>query len=173
MTIFIWFWVAALLSPNSAWAEEGCSNDSPLIERNWEISTPSCQANSLEGVGEGTWFLPITPDRPDVITHARVQVKFVKPNEQANWVALVHFDFQDPKPYGIPFTFQRLKILWGAAGGAPQPQHSAQIDWSEQCQYAGRSMFPGQSWDVSLELPDTRELCSIPSPVLRLWGARF
>ena len=155
----------ACLMPLAAWAEQGCTGDEPLIDTQWEaVPFGGC------GVATGPWEwpLPISFDHPDLLTAARVQVSVSKPSAFTNWKAKVHFTFNDPKPYGIPFTFQKMKLFFQTIKG----ESSVEVDWSRQCEDVGRGMFPGQSFTASVDLPDTQDVCAFAGGELRVWGGR-
>lgn len=114
---------------------------------------------------EEEWRLPLSASRPDVITEARLQISLRPPADgRKNWTARVYARFPDPKPFGIPYSFEKLEIRWRDS--------SALLDWSGGCQGPGRSMFPGQSWMQEWEIPGTEGLDSLERPTFALWGSR-
>ena len=109
--------------------------------------------------------LPLSAHRPDILTEARVQISLVPPGEgKKNWSARVHARFPDPKPFGIPYSFEKVELRWRDS--------SALFDWTGGCQSPGRSMFPGQSWVQEWEIPGTEGLVELERATFSLWGSR-
>jgi hypothetical protein len=133
----------------------GCAYDDSVLQRD---------------IGPGEeWRLPYSAHRPDLVTEARIQVSLVPPGEgKKNWSARVQARFPDPKPFGIPYSFEKLEVRWGNASATA----SALLDWTGGCQSPGRSMFPGQSWIQEWEIPGTEGLPELDRPSFALWGGR-
>ena len=121
----------------------------------------------------GPWKIPLSSTRPEVLTEARLQIKM-----RDNTVDAA-FSFPDPKPYGIPFTFQGVAIefLESPNTEIETPGESGQskvtrlsLDWTDGCSGPGRSLFPGGEWDDSVSddgMPDAPEAIRV-----LLWGSR-
>jgi len=114
-------WVALVLafgvaaSVRADYENTGCSGEGPLIVveallepvAQWE--TGGILYRSEE------WRLPVSPHRPDVLTEARLKIEM-------NWTDHFYeagdlkwsFTFNDPKPFGLPFSFQAMAFtpLW-------------------------------------------------------------
>lgn len=135
----------------------------PLTQLNW-VHLPLDQTPKLLG----EWRLPISANRPEMITEARVQLQLLKA-EKGGWKLRLAFSFPDPKPFGIPFTFQKARLTFTAAGEI----YRAEYDWSQDCSGPGRSMFPGQSWSTLVDLPKNFDFSALENPVFQLWGARI
>jgi hypothetical protein len=145
---------------SGAAAGDECATQAPLI------SPPGWKEIQLATAPEilGEWPLPLSSEKPDVLTAARVRLTLLKDGK-----ARLEFTFVDPKPYGIPFTFQRAELLWDG----PDGPRSVSIDWSMGCAYAGRSLYPGQSWAVEMDLPDALADGTFEMLRFRLRGSRF
>jgi len=150
-------------------AEESvpCIDTAPLLRANWDTFP-------VEGdTTLGTWQLPVSASQPDLLTEARLQASVsISPSAMGPGQCQLHllFSFPDPKPYGIPFSFQKVRFTWNA----PAPR-SLELDWSDNCQGVGRSLFPGQSWSLSVEIPHesgAQAPCEFSDPELLLWGSR-
>jgi len=159
MIFLIWFVLFA--SQSLAFGETGCLADQALIAQTTRAESESCG----QPVSVGPWKLPISWDRPDVITAAQIEVEFRKPDQGSNWIAVVHLSFPDPLPLGIPFTFQKANLLWA--------HQEYEIDWSADCRNVGLGMFPGQSFDRIIELAQTEDVCELGELTFKLWGGRY
>lgn len=155
---------AVALTPESSFADEaGCWDEDPLLQVGWEsLSIPEVPTV----IGE--WRLPVSSSRPEVMTEARVQMQLLSASKAGMSRVLFHFSFPDPKPYGIPFTFQKAVLLWASETGPM----AASIDWSEACTGPGRGMYPRQSWSAVVDLPSLGSGAEIRNPSLRIWGSR-
>ena len=135
----------------------GCLDQGPVLDVAW--SSPF------------VWRLPIASDRPSVLTEARLSVQLQEPLSPGRpWTAVVRGYFPDPKPFGIPYTFERLALTWKAE--APEAQTEILLDWSSDCTSPGRSLFPGKQWTQEVELQGTESLTTLEQVQLRLWGSR-
>jgi hypothetical protein len=133
---------------------EGCDDLGPVLD------------TSLRGSGD--WRLPLSSERPDQLTHAQIGMEIRPPGERHRpWIAIVRVEFPDPKPFGIPYSFEKLELQWNR-----ETEASAVLDWSEGCSGPGRSVFPGQSWLQEWEIPGTEELPWLHEARLRVWGSR-
>lgn len=143
-----------------------CLQSEPIVKAAWN-QFPADDFNFKLGL----WRLPISASVPDVITEARVEA-VLKKSDRCHVV--VRFSFPDPKPYGIPFSFQKISLRWSATdkSNVSDPDYISEIDWSDRCQYAGKSLFPGQSWEVTLPVFTPSGHCHMKNPSLLLWGAR-
>ncbi|HAR42296.1 MAG TPA: hypothetical protein DCS07_06645 [Bdellovibrionales bacterium] len=155
-------WVAIFfVSQPLAFAEPGCLEDAPLIQRTVSPTSETC----TESTETWNWRLPISWNYPEVITAAQVQLELRKYEPAGNWFAVLHFSFPDPLPLGIPFTFQKAKLRWS--------DQEVEIDWSSACQNVGRGMFPGQHFEERIELPQTESFCSFDDLTFKIWGGRY
>lgn len=153
--------VFALLFASGAGGGVECPGPT-LLEAGWE------RWEAQPGVSLGEWWLPPSPDRPEIRTEARLRATLEanpKDAEAANLV--LTFDFPSAQPLGIPFTFQRVEISWLTPNG----RWAETLDWADFCHDVGRSMFPRQSWSVRMPLPE-RPSWPLPNPILRLWGSQ-
>lgn len=155
---------ALLVSPLSTSLGSDCSSAQPLLVGSVDYSIQLDETPRMLG----RWALPVSPERPDLITAAFVAVQLTRSPEKNGWEATLSFGFPDPKPYGIPFTFQKAEISWGPANA----RSSMEIDWSAQCTSPGRSLFPRQNWLSTITLPASKNLAVPEAPVLRIWGSR-
>ncbi|OFZ18274.1 MAG: hypothetical protein A2X94_07505 [Bdellovibrionales bacterium GWB1_55_8] len=149
--VILWTAPTHALAPEND--DSGCQLEGPLLTASWNGTMPE---NGLLGV----WRIPLSPRHPEILTEARLLLEW----ESLGGVRAT-FSFPDPLPYGIPFSFQKIEVVWddGSLTG------TRLIDWSDDCSGAGRSLFPGQSWGVILEPSVSRPLRNLR---LRLWGAR-
>jgi len=154
--------LAMLASPPSAANENSCVTERPLFEASWAELIPANQAGPA-----GEWRLPLSPERPEVITEARMALSFDWIQDASGYQAMVKLSFPDPKPFGLPFTFQKVELSWVDSAGP----HSTTVDWSESCSGPGRSLFPGNQWFSPLgePLPGSTPLVQAR---LRIWGSR-
>ena len=135
----------------------GCADTGPVLDVAW--GSPY------------VWRLPIAPDRPKVLTEARLSVQLQEPLGPGRpWTAVVRGYFPDPKPFGIPYSFEKLVVTWKGEPTAPQAE--ALVDWSGECTGPGRSLFPGKQWTQEVDLPGTENLTGLDQVQLRLWGSR-
>jgi hypothetical protein len=155
-TLSIWIMLLALSSPVSAWAQDAdCLSTSPVLST--YLTLPA------------EWRLPLSSHRPDVLTEARIALDLVPPSaERKLWSARIHVSFPDPKPLGLPYSFEKLILAWNDAG---VPGYAI-LDWTDGCTQPGRSLFPGQNWIQNWELPGTEGLSGLPQPSMALWGGR-
>lgn len=144
-------------------AGDECDYGEPLLNVRWQ-SLPADPA----GPALGEWRLPISAAFPDLITEARVQVRIFREDFSGRWKARIAMSFPDPKPFGIPFSFQKAQLSWEAN----DTHLVSEIDWSQSCTGPGRSLFPGQSWSTELELPVLEDQTQFINPVFTLWGLR-
>lgn len=119
--------------------------------------------------GSGPWQLPVSADRPDTLTQARIAFALVPPSgDHKLWSLQITVTFADPKPLGIPYSFEKLSLDWLSPSGAT----SALLDWTDACTQVGKALFPGQSWTQSWEIPGTDGLSELERPSVSLWGGR-
>jgi hypothetical protein len=145
--------------PKSGGRVEGCGYLEPVLV-----------AGMMSSAGSGSWRLPLAPDRPDVLTHARFALSLKEPTRlERGWIASIEVSFPDPKPFGIPFSFEKLELAWMDSQGAAK---SALLDWSQECSSPGRSLYPGQRWSQEWELPGTEQGFQPGTVEIRLWGSR-
>lgn len=146
-----------------ALAEPDCHDGTaPLLEVEW-------RALHLDPDRPRQWKLPPRAGFSGGPTEARLGLQFLR--SEGKWFASFSFTFPDPKPYGIPFSFERLELAW--SNFSVKSEGAVEIDWSDACQAPGRSLFPGQSWSVRVELPENLANSEALSDAsLRLWGSR-
>lgn len=114
------------------------------------------------------WKLPISPQKPEIITEARMGISLVPPGTPGGrWRAALSMMFPDPKPFGIPYTVQKIELRW--SGTLPG---TAAFDWTFACSGPGRSCFPGQKWEQDWEVPGTEGVIDSDWSEVRLWGSR-
>jgi hypothetical protein len=158
--------LSALLGGGIAGASPGetgsCTPDGILLELGWE------GVGIGDSVTLGEWRLPMSPTHPEIITEARMELSIQPGPEGKNFRARVRFSFPDPKPLGIPFSFQLAVFEYDGPSGRGQ----AVLDWSDGCQQAGRSLFPRQEWEATTDLPGSRDLASLGRVRFYLWGSR-
>lgn len=151
-----------LFNASLAHADSSCLGE-PLLDVAWEELALVARPGS-----DAVFRLPVSPDRPDWITHAEVEISFHQSSVDGQWDALLSFRFPDPKPYGIPFTFQGAEFTWRTPIGSSK----GSVDWSEGCQQPGRSLFPGGSFHDGFELPGSIGVESFSGARFRVWGSR-
>jgi len=147
-----------------SWAAADCADPKPILSVFWE-ELPAPPGDTVLGA----WRLPISSAEPEVITHARVDAKLARAG--ADWRIALAFSFPDPEPYGIPFTFQRVIVERESAEG----RRVAVLDWSFGCAGPGRSLFPGQRFDVAIPIGEPEGLDDpdgFARLSIRLWGSR-
>ncbi len=155
-------WTTTLFSPywveSTGWprAPTDCQDEGPVL-------TTVIQAES--GQSSGEWRIPLSVSRPEILTEARLRVDWVDVGSSALKIK-VHFP--DPKPYGLPFTFQALAVE--ASGSAGSDVTRTTLDWTQDCSGPGRSLFPGGSWEEVLELNPSES--AVNSLRILLWGSR-
>ncbi len=149
--------IFAALSSEVALAVSGCLDQGPVLDAPW--------------VDPYTWRLPLSVDKPKVITEARFSIQLQEPLGPGRpWTAIVRGYFPDPKPLGIPYTFEKLTVTWSTPA---QPERTeALLDWSGECTSPGRSLFPGKQWSQEWDLPGTENLPALEEVQIRVWGSR-
>lgn len=135
-----------------------CQYESPLLYRHFEEPLMVSDPRPL-----GEWRLPLSAYRPEIITEARVLSQLKQNQATGKWTAEFLISFPDPKPYGIPFSFRKIELKWRGSEGS----QTFLLDWSDQCNNPGRSLFPGQRWAFSIPVGEALESLEI-----RLWGSR-
>ena len=142
----------------------------PLVE----IETGNFPLDSSGGAQEIVLQkLPVSVDRPELITEARLALVVGSSVKSAlNPQLSAEFTFPDPKPFGLPFSFQALSLEWTS----PQ-DHSAQrlvLDWADECSGIGFSLFPGQGRSEPIPFNDfgTDQGGWVPGFKVKLWGSR-
>jgi hypothetical protein len=146
-----------------AGSEPDCQGDGPL--RTIEAGTVSVPSGAVK---LGEWTLPISAERPDVMTHAQVALSFERGASGSDLRARVSLSFPDPMPYGIPFTFYGYELRWIEPTGS----HAVMQDWTSQCQEPGPSLFPGQAREFTIELPGSAAVSDLEHLEFRIWGSR-
>lgn len=141
--------------------ELSCDQEPALLSQHWERIAP-------EGAPwtAGQWSLPISSLQPDILTSARLALVFVR--ETQNWAVRFAFTFDDPKPFGLPFTFEKARLSWDGDQG----REAVELNWANECTRPGRSMFPGLGWTEDVPLEFQSESPHLPNALLELWGAR-
>ncbi|MCM2277978.1 MAG: hypothetical protein NDJ89_07855 [Oligoflexia bacterium] len=152
-----------LLPAGLARSQEDCLSPEPLLSVTLDSITLQ---RSPIFVGE--WKLPASEYRRDLLTEARVRLQLVKDDDTGNWQGQLEFAFPDPKPYGIPYSFQKAELSWENH----RERNAAAIDWARECSGPGRSMYPGQSWSGTIDLWGSSSMDSISHPLIRIWGTR-
>ncbi len=113
----------------------------------------------------GPLSLPLSPERPDILTAARIGFSWSRRESEEPRTLHVSIDFPDPKPFGIPYTIQGFTIESASS--------SFFEDWTNACEGAGISIFPGGSWDGDLEAGPGQTLPGDESRLrIRVWGSR-
>lgn len=149
--------------PAASKLDGSCLDSAPLAKEEWRKLVLGAGSVFL-----GEWRLPISASHPETLTHAFVRLYLQKKDGGSAWYLRADFEFLDPLPYGIPFTFQRLEFSWLGIDGPRQ----AFIDWSEDCAGSGRSIFPGQKMSETVELKESGNFFVFESASFRLWGSR-
>jgi hypothetical protein len=141
--------------------EVGCDAEEPLISRSWDFV-------SLEhdDLWLGEWRLPISAQRPNLLTLARTRISVSKASSSGPWQARLAFRFEDScHPLGLPFNFRKITLGWEVNG-----QRKVRVfDW---CSATSPSLFPGQEWSLVFDLEDPSEARLFRKMTLRLWGSR-
>lgn len=143
-----------ITAPPSCWSEK------PVLE----FTTQSTESGA--GVDLGPFQLPLSPERPDILTAARISWNWaMDSNVAAGHGLLVSIGFPDPKPYGLPYTVQGFSI---------ETRESTYFkDWTFECESVGISLFPGGTWQESIQLePNQTPPGSHESVLIRVWGSR-
>ncbi len=149
-----------------------CINDGVLLSSTIEFIDVYRSPNTL-----GEWELPLSPQKPEILTRAKIQLQLEKIESTSTtkpspnfWTLWVRFSFPDSEqPVGIPFTFPYMEISWKDARGNAVFHP---IDFSNACQYPGRSLFPNQNWSVTVPLEVESEPTVFSNFKIKLWGAR-
>jgi hypothetical protein len=154
--------LAMLLAVSLTWAlpalaaEQGCNSPLPVLDQ--------------PASGGPSWRLPINADHLDTLTYATLKLTLLPPSgERKTWAAQINVSFPDPKPLGIPYSFEKLELQWVSARGAA----TAILDWTQACTQVGRSLFPGQEWSQNWEIPGTEGLQELDHVTASLWGGRY
>jgi hypothetical protein len=143
--------------------ESDCMSDRPVLD----LVFPSVPLG-VAPIHIGEWRLPLSSNKIGTLTEARLRIDLSQSPETGAWQADILVSFPDPKPYGIPYSFQKITLDWTEHA---EPQ-AASIDWTYGCSGPGRSLFPGQSWRTTLALPSSESLFSLDDFIIRLWGSR-
>jgi hypothetical protein len=179
-TTVLWFALVSL----TAWATPGawatpadrslspsdCYSNQPLAEVHSAAIT--LRPNAPTSTPIGSIYLPFSASQPGVLTWARVQIFGDLAGESSAKFTLV-FDFEDPLPLGIPFTFQGAELEVAMEYEKPV---LLQIDWSNACAGPGWSYFPRQKRTFEFTVPRTHSRIEdlwLRFVHLRLWGGRF
>jgi hypothetical protein len=155
LTAFAW---DVPLSPAVSEEDLSCTQDEPLIAKEWNFVEPRSSMR---------WQLPVS-STTSTLTEAFFRVEFVRPHPFQNWEARVMIYFVNPLPYAIPFTFQHVALEWTDASG----RRMTAIDWSDICTAPGRSIYPGQDLRFTISLPETVGIRRLEMPRVRVWGSR-
>lgn len=151
--------VALLGIARAARATEGCTSSVAVLRE-----------QAFDPLTGGAWRMPASVDRPEVVTHAAIAVASLPPDSTRKlWALRIQFAFPDPKPLGIPYSFEKLELRWQDADGP----HRAILDWTDACTHPGPALYPGQMGQQTWEIPDTESLKSLQYPTLSVWGQRF
>lgn len=142
--------------------DSACLQDRALFETSWEVIPLTSPVTPL-----GEWRLPFSPSHPEKLSEARLSINLIE-DPTGRWVAEIGLSFPDPKPFGIPFTFQKIELTWATANGAI----TTVLDWSQHCSSPGRSLYPGQNAQAKIELPNSYGMKNLVAPTVKLWGAR-
>ena len=136
-------------------APERCGDPEPVLE--------GVMTDALE------WRLPVSAEKPNQLTQARVSLTLLPPaNVGDPWKVRVKTSFPDPKPFGIPYSFEKIELRWSSSAES----HHSLIDWTLDCSSAGRSLFPGQSWSEDREIHGSEGQAVLDAPSFSLWGSR-
>lgn len=156
--------LALSLGPKATAAERtappSCWTEKPVLEFVTQLATAG------SGSDLGPFQLPLSPDRPDILTAAQISWRWmIESGATAERGLRVSFEFPDPKPYGLPYTVQGFSI---------ETRESTYFkDWTFDCENVGISLFPGGSWQQSIELEENQVA---PSPnesvLIKVWGSR-
>lgn len=150
--------IGLICTPFAGATEEGCGFPESVLQK------PLAQGQPTED-----WKLPLSPEQPQAFTEARLSVTLLPPAGSSKlWTARIHAHFPDPKPFGIPYSFEKLAIRWLTPTGGV----TASLDWTESCSQPGKSLFPGQSWSQEWEIPGTEGFSDLKNPSAELWGSR-
>src|SRR5688500_2885782 len=98
----VWLGLVGLILQSTA-VLASCLDESPLKQELWpEISL-------LEPVSLlGELRLPISAHRPELLTEARVRALINRNLDSGTLQLHLQFTFKDPRPVGLPFSFQAV-----------------------------------------------------------------
>lgn len=165
---FIWLYIVAGLVHSNLLNEyrvKDCNEEPALLA----ISIDSIIFNK-NIIEIGQWRLPHSPFQPQQLSMAKLGLTLRHIPEKNVWIAELHFTFDDPKPYGLPFSFQRAKLTWLRKN--QRVREWIEWDWAHQCRGIGWSLFPGQNHKEEANFVKYQEQDEINFLHLQLWGAR-
>lgn len=153
--------VAAIFHPLAV--ALACDGQAPVLELNlgpYDLSAPSI-------VSLGEWWLPRSSDHPNSLTPAKVRLELHPDEVSADWTLIAYFSYN--VELGIPYSFQMLQSDWITQ---KENSGSGKLDWSNQCNSVGRSMFPHKKFSDSLVLTGAVSGTGFKSIKIRLWGSQ-
>lgn len=144
---------------------EACTTLTPVVEQSFKAIP--LKTGPITG---GEWWMPLSPDQLETLTHARTQLELIFDPDVASWVMIVDITFHDPLPYGLAYTFYAIKFTWIDSTGA---KRESQIDWTHACNDVGFSLYPGQKarFKIALGLPDAE--AHLNNVSTKIWGMRI
>lgn len=137
-----------------------CHDSKPLVSTPWVTF-----GDHFESMVFGTWALPVSANRPGVLTKARVTASL----EILDTVIVrLVFSFLSSEVFGLPFMIEYVKINYILKGRI----FATEVDLSHNCTTLGQSFFPGGH--ISLDVPINA--LKIPAVVeglsIQVWGLR-
>jgi hypothetical protein len=116
----------------------------------------------------GPWVLPRFPGSAGVPTDAQIDI-VVSDTPQAvppSWTVEVTATYGNTNSFGLEYLTDALRI--SASGWFEDAVQT--LDFSHQCQTAGRSLYPGGRWQISVKLPKGPDASSPSGLGISLWG---
>ena len=133
----LFFLLLAPIALATGWAhaqEQGCNAEGPVLK---EVLGP-----------DSTSRLPVMASKPDDLTYAALSVTLSPPQDAKGlWELQISVSFDDPKPMGIPYSFESLNSN-GSLTAAP----TLRCWIGPRLHTSGHIPFPGQRWKQTWQI---------------------
>jgi hypothetical protein len=113
----------------------------------------------------GTWRIPVSSSQPYTFSEATVQLE-INQAQSGNLVAMLRFAY--PIAIGLLFNFQGMSLDWNAE----EARYSSKIEWARSCQGLGKTLIPGKSWSIQVDLGEKPASLVLDQLSFRLWGSQ-
>lgn len=154
-----WLYILTAVTTTPAALAQDCL-DTPVSTQEWGWVG---LAVNPEFVGD--WRMNVSA-QSSTLTRVHVKVQLAQKPDHS-WGAQVLLAYPANPSVGLPYTFQKFQLQYRTASG---PQ-TAVLDWTRGCAITGHSLFPGQEFAASVDLPDSIGLTNLESPSLMIWGS--